>query len=225
MTRARFKYSGEVGGIYASAISLAIYVGGITGFHYEPKKLRLNSEELPYSQKIFEDYAGPFDGWYAGGSVTLVKPFVGVTAGLGYFHSSDGSIKGGFEYLSAGIGLPTSFEAVGFHTDYDIDSATLPGFNATGIEYYYDTKTGLVNRSKLVSDILTGNHSPVGLVFSFLGNISGARNSQIGLALFAANRFENYYYQPEYGQCREGQPDPRSITPFPDPFHFPNLDN
>jgi hypothetical protein len=220
MSRARFKYSGTVGGAFAS-IGTAIYVGGITGFRYEPKKLRLNFDELPYSQLIKKDYSGPFDGVYAGGSVTLVKPFVGVTAGLGYFQSPDGSIKGGFQYLSAGIGLPMSFEIVGFHTTYDIDSGSLSGYQGSGIEYYYDTKTGLVNRGKLISDILTGSHSPIGAISYLLGDVYGARIGQISLALHAANSFEKYYYQPEYGQCRPGQPEPRPMPPLPDPFPFP----
>jgi hypothetical protein len=172
---------------------------------------------LPYSQKIISDYKGDFDGIYAGKG--LGETFVG--AGVGYFHSPDGRIKGGFSYLSAGIGL-MPFEIVGFHTTYGVDAGSLPGYNHSGIEYYYDTKTGNVNRGKLLSDILSGDHSPIlgRAVLNLTGWVGGSRNSQISIALIAARKFEKYYYRPVW-ECRSGQPEPQPVPPLPDPFQIP----
>lgn len=218
MTRARFNYLGDISGFYASAISAGIYFGGITGFKYEEKPLSvgLNSHtELPYSQKIIDDYKGDVDGWFAGVNPT---PYPFLTAGIGYFHSSNGYIDGGYTYLSAGVALTKiKFEGAIFHTTYDKDSGSLPGYNGSGIEYYYDTTSGKVNRAKLLSDILSGNHSPV---LGFLGYIGATRVGQISIALIAANKFEQYYFRPDWGQCHDGQPDPRPVLPF----EFPNFE-
>jgi hypothetical protein len=180
---------------------------------------------LPYSRLIRKDYSGPFDGWYAGVSPSFLK---GTTVGIGQFHSPDGSIKGSFSYLSLGVGLAPG-ELVGFHTIYDINPGVLPGYGGTGIEYYYDTKTRRVNRGKLISDILSGDHSPIpgGALPDLSTWIASVRGNQVARALIAANKFEKYYYQPDYGQCYPGQLDryplPPLPNPFPDPFHFPTL--
>jgi hypothetical protein len=223
MTRARFKYEGDMGGIYASFFDATIYVGGITGFKYEDKPLsgggNLNSyPDLPYSQKIVEDYRGATDGWYVGGSP------IPVSAGVGYFYSSNGYIKGAFEYLSVGAS-PIKFEAVTLHTNYDIDSGALPGRNGSGIEYYYDVKTGDVDEGRLISDILSGDHSAIrgGVISDLIWSaVPIARNSQISIALIAAREFEKYYYRPVWGQCRSGQQDTQPVPPLPfPPFELP----
>lgn len=226
MTRARFKYEGDIGGIYASFFDATIYLGGITGFKYEERDnflsggsdLSSNSAypELPRSQKIIEDYGGSTDGWYIGGSP------IPVSAGVGYFHSSNGYIKGVFDYVSVGVS-PIKFEAVTFHTWYDVDSGALPGYNGSGIEYYYDVKTGNVDEGRLISDILSGDHSPIrgGAFFSLTSYVGGTRNSQISIALIGAREFEKYYYRPMWAQCRDGQPDPQPLQPIPDPFSNP----
>jgi hypothetical protein len=101
----------------------------------------------------------------------------------------------------------------------------LPGYAGTGIEYYYDTKTRRVNHGKLVSDILSGDHSPIlgRAVPNLTPWVAGKRIGEVVRAINAANRFEKYYYQPQYGQCRDGQPDPQPLPPF-SPFpDFPTL--
>ena len=205
MTRARFTYQGTVGGLFAS-IGWAAYVGQIMGFNYErPIPTGLNWE-MPRSQLILKDYSGPFDGVYTGVSATLIKPIVGITVGAGYFQSSGGSIKGVFSYLSGGVGL-LPFEVVGFHTIYSVDHRSLPGYENSGIEYYYDPKTGQVNRSKLISDIFSGDNSPILGVFSplagLVGMIGSQRSGQIVTVMIAAHLFEEYYhpYLAQYITC------------------------
>mgnify|MGYP001021932433 CR=1 FL=1 len=208
MSRARFRYSG-IGGLAFVSIGAAIYMGEITGFNYEPKPLPIGldgSDKLPYSNLIVEDYSGGSTGVYGGISI-------GLTIGMGYFQSDTGSVKGVFSYASLSAGLPV--EVVGFHTTYDV---------ASGIEYYYDPDTGHVNRAKLISDILSGNKSPIpfGVLPSLTSYVGGARTGQISPILLAARRFEKYYYRPQYGQCRDGIPDPPSDLELPYPFDIPS---
>jgi hypothetical protein len=194
MTRARFTYQGRVGGLIASA-SVAAYLGGITGFQYEIPQYTGPNYVLPLSHLIVGDYSGPFDGAYVGLSAGII------TGGAGYFQSSQaGSIKGVFSYISLGLSvpkIPLPGEVVGFHTEYQIDKGALPSPDGSGVQYYYDQKTGQVDRGRLISDILTGNHSPIPLgAVSDLVAFSGApRSGQIGTVLIAAYRFEQYYRQ------------------------------
>ena len=224
MSRARFRYSG-IGGLAFASGGGAIYIGEIIGFNYEPKPLPIGlggNAKLPYSKLILEDYGGGSTGMYGGISTSLGIPRIpkklnkclSGTLGLGYFQSDTGDVKGVFSYIGIGAGcLPA--EAVGFHTRYDI---------ASGIDYYYDPDTGLVNRAKLISDILSGNKSPIpfGALPSLTSYVGGQRFGQISAVLVAARRFEKYYYRPQYGQCREGVPDPPSDLKLPNPFHIPS---
>ena len=237
MTRARFRYSGYVEGFTLSASSSGIYFGGVTGFKYEDKPLsgggNLNSNsanlDLPYSQKIIEDYGGNTDGWYGGPSFSPIPPLpVSVTVGVGFFAASNGYIHGAYDYVSVGISPPRiTLEGVTFHTKYRVDKGSLQGYNNLGIDYYYNVKTGEVNRAKLISDILSGDHSPIrgGMALNLTAWVGGSRNSQISAALIAARRFEKYYYRPEWAQCSDRQPDPQPFQPFPNPFSdpFPSL--
>jgi hypothetical protein len=219
MTRARFTYTGMVGLALAS-IDGAVYNGVITGFSYEPKRLPIGFEPsaVSYSRLIEEDYRGPSEGAYGGIDPTLT-PGLGFSGGAGYFQSLTGNIKGVFSYVSFGFGIPA--ELVGFHTNYYIDRGSLIGHNGTGIEYYYDPKTARVDRGRLIGDILTGDHSPIpGRVLPTLTAwLGSARTAQVSVALTAATRFEKYYYQPNYGQCRDGQV-PLPPLPYP-PFEIP----
>ena len=227
MTRARFTYRGQIGGLFAS-IGGAIYFGKVNGFRYEPKPLPigLNSfPDLPYSQLIIADYRDWTDGWYAGGGIPTPIPWIDVGGGIGGFTSRTGNVNGSISYVSASTGL-MPFEIVGYEAFYIIDKAKLPGYQNSGIEYYYDTKTRRVNRGKLVSDILTGDHTPIhsipgGALTSLTSLFASTRSGELARALSAASRFEKYYYQPIYGQCILGQPDILPLPPFPDPFENP----
>ena len=117
MTRARFAYRGQVGGLFAS-IGSAVYLGKITGFRYEPKPLPigLNSfPDLPHSRLINDDYSDWSDGWYAGGSPIPEIPWLG--GGVGSFKSRAGDVKGSFSYVSFSKGL-MPLELVGFEAFY-----------------------------------------------------------------------------------------------------------
>jgi RHS repeat-associated protein len=216
MTRAIFSYTGDVGGLFAS-IGVSAYAGAIAGFRYVPKQDVANNElfHSQLSELIIGDYSKDFDGFYAGASVSGL---IGV--GVGSFHSPDGNIKGSFSYIGLGKGFtPLGIEVVGFHTFYTVDPKK--------IDYYYDTKTHLVNKGKLISDILNGSYSPIplGSAANSSGPIALARITQISIALTAANNFEKYY-QPVYGPflfCPPKQPgpsDPPQPLPFP-PFRLP----
>ena len=147
-----------------------------------------------------------------------------VTAGIGFFTASNGYIYGAYDYASVGISHPKiTLEGVTFHTKYRVDKGSLQGYKNSGIDYYYNAETGEVNRVKLISDILNGDHSPIrgGVALNLTAWMGGSRNSQIGTALIAARRFEKYYYRPKWAQCRDGQPDPQPPQPIPDPFSIP----
>ena len=210
MTRARFKYSGTVGGILTS-VGWSVYVGGIIGFGYELDKVQ--------STQIRSDYEGWSTGFYIGGGPKELPHGIGVSVGGGYFQSQTSNVKGTFKYFSAGAGL-VPLEIVGFESDYIIDPQSLPG-DDSGVEFYADA-SGRVNRGKLISDILTGDHSPIGNLFgiAFGGQ---HRFSQIGAVLVAAAAFEEFHHQYElyYGCPRLiGPPDPHS-DPLRDPFNIP----
>lgn len=201
MTRARFTYTGTFKGIVASAGSAA-YVGGIGGFRYGSR-----GDVRDKSNLFVSDYGGDFIGGYIGAGV---KPTTGFTAGVGYFQSPDGSVKGGFQYLSAGLGAPG--EIVGFHTYYTV---------ASGVEYYAD-ETGHVDRGKLISHILNGNNSPISFGGAFTGvvfpGLGYTRNSQISAVLLAASLFEDYHQMANILYC----PVPPRLygpsKPIPNPF-------
>ena len=227
MSRARFSYCGDVNGFYASVGSKGIYFGGVTGFKYEDKALSVGLNSYPdmkYSNKIVEDYEGLTDGWYAGAGVNPIPevPILNVGGGVGYFHSSNGYINGAYAYFSVGISpSPLKFEGVTFHTRYKVDNGALQGYNNSGIEYYYDVKTGNVNRGKLLSDILSGDHSPIS---GALGYVGATRIGQISFALIAAREFEKYYYRPVWAQCNPSQSDTQHLPPLPfPPFPLPHI--
>ncbi len=191
MTRARFNYTGTAGGLFAS-IGVAVYAGQAWGFRYEFRPNTSSGFPLPLPSTLIEDdYKGWFDGAYAGPSLNDIG--VPLSVGAGYFQSSTSKVKGFFLYTSLSAGL-LPFEVVGFHTNYSLDSASLPGYLHTGIDYYYDPNTGQVNTGRLISDILTGDHSPIpGGEAAF---VATERANQIENALIAAYMFEQYYQQP-----------------------------
>ena len=88
MTRARFKYQGIAGGLFASG-GWAGYFGQIDGFRFQKKPLPIGLEfpELPYSQLIIDDYSDWSDGWYGGVGVPLSIPVASVSGGIGGFKS------------------------------------------------------------------------------------------------------------------------------------------
>ena len=210
MTRARFTYHGEVGGILGSWGG-TIYVGYLNGFHYDSDKR---------STLIKKDYEGSSIGGYGDICIACIHIFGGLSSGGGIFHNPDYSIKGSFLFLSLGVG-PLPGEGVTFVSNYTIGGT---------IEYYAD-KDGYVDRGRLISDILSGSRSPaLGIVSSVASLFSGARNSQISLALIAAERYEDFHVRNPYTcPMPYGPPNPietppstpPSILPMPDPFKFP----
>jgi len=204
MTRARFAYTGEVTGAI-TGVSAAIYAGVINGFGYKLGDVQ--------SAQINDDYKGTFVGGYGGIGIrgVGVTPGPGLMVGVGYFQNPEGTLKGEFAYGSAGVGL-LPVEGMGFRTNYLIDRYSLPG-NKNGVEFYAD-ESGHVNRGKLISDILSGDHSPSG----FAGNIGATRMGQISFALLAAELFEDYHdYYLNTSACYP----PKQPVEIPNPFRIP----
>lgn len=195
MTRARFSYTGQVGGVITSA-GTAGYIGTATGFHYQPKLPTSTCGEVKPSQLIVKDYGGPFEGFYAGaGPSTPPAPVgVGATVGIGLFHSTNGgSVQGGFAYASGSIGFPAMpGEFVSFHTNYTVELNKLPSADQYGVEYYYDD-SGHVNRAKLINDIMSADNSPLPSTIKADPPMLSIRSTQVGIAMVAASLFEQYY--------------------------------
>jgi hypothetical protein len=214
MTRARFTYAGKVGSILLSSVGWTIYVGPIIGFGYEPDNVQ--------SIQIKNDYSGSSTGGYIGGGVKGLPRAVGVSVGAGYFRSQTSNVKGIFTYFSAGASLEP-FEVVGFESNYSIDPQSLPGDNDSGVEFYADA-SGNVNRGKLISDILTGDHSPIGHLSGIvLSNVGQERISQIGTALVAAFEFEEFHHKYNFYNICPDPYWPPAPTPFPDPLKIPSF--
>ena len=216
MTRARFTYTGNVGGILASA-GWTLSAGPISGFNYEPDNVQ--------SELIRSDYSGGSSGAYIGAGPKLPTPLgLGFTTGVGFFYSHSSSVKGIFTYFSLGAGIPV--DGVWFESQYTVDNPALPE-SQNGIEYYADAN-GKVNRGKLVSDILTGNHSPIGhLSGVVLPSVGLERLSQISAVLVAAEFFESYHKQIQLIKCAPRhygppRPYPDPLKDFPNPFPLPN---
>lgn len=192
MTRARFKYTGTLGSPLLASAGWTVYTGIIIGFGYQLGETQ--------SKQIIQDYEGPTVGFYLGIGPRSLPHGVGATIGVGFFNSQTSNVQGAFSYGFAGAGL-LFFEAVGFKTRYDIDPASLPG-DVGGVEFYADA-SGNVNRGKLISDILTGDHSPLplGMVPNLTAWIGGARNSQVSVVLLAAQNFEDFHHDYESYRC------------------------
>ncbi|MBE7436686.1 MAG: RHS repeat-associated core domain-containing protein [Anaerolineales bacterium] len=217
MSRARFTYTGVVGGFLLESWGGTIYTGGVEGFRYDTNKR---------STFINSDYSGLSIGGYGDSCIACIPLIGGLQGGGGYFHNRDWSIKGAFLYVSLGFGhLP--IDGTGFESNY-----TMRG----SIDYYAD-KDGYVNRGRLISDILSGSRSPALGIFSSASMLfASARNGQIGLALLAAKRYEDFHVrnpftcpkpQKPYGPPKPTDtphPAPTMPPPFPpspDPFEIP----
>jgi hypothetical protein len=210
MTRARFTYEGTLGSPLQASAGWTVYTGLITGFGYEIGEAR--------SKQIIDDYSGPTTGGYIGYGLKEIPHGFGVTLGVGGFTAKTSNVKGAFSYLSAGLGL-LPFEFVGFESIYDIDPQSLPGDERSGVEFYADA-SGNVNRAKLITDILTGDHSPLpfGAFLGLNSWIGGARTGQVGIVLMAAQSFEDYHHDALY-PCII--PKPPFEFPKPAPYPFP----
>ena len=172
MTRAKFIYYGTIG-LAPSGASGSIYAGDISGFGWD------NDFE---SRQIIGDYSGPFEGFCFG----VGTPVAHLGVGVGQFHDPSWKIRGHFNYYSIGFSLLPG-EVVSFRTIYR--------YEENSIEFYAD-KFGNVNKDKLISDILTGRESPIGLGILptlALPGISNRRASQIGKISIEVMKFELYW--------------------------------
>ncbi|MBN1149235.1 MAG: RHS repeat-associated core domain-containing protein, partial [Anaerolineales bacterium] len=174
MTRARFLYSGDIGGFVWSA-GASLYAGNLWGFRWNKE---YDGGDVSYNQ-IVEDYKGLSEGFYVGVGVI---PVIG--GGGGYFRAVNSEVKGVFSFLSVGFSIKAPGEMVGFISLYELDKNT-------SITYYAD-KNGKVNRARLIGDILTGNCSPAGLQGTLFAVTGSQRVGAITTALLEAQMYEAY---------------------------------